>query len=277
MIACGAGLLALAACGPAPEALPRYWNTLPTVSEDAGQDQAPGLSSGGSGTPGGIAGFGSGGGRVGAGGGSGLGGSGGSGGASGSGGGLVPGFGAGGRPPVDAYVPPDRPPPLPVDARPDRPPGPPAAATCQVQIQVRTVTTDDGYSPRNIGVIWIADADGRWVKTLKRWANRRLSHLVEWRAVTAKAGAGGDMTDAVSGATLSTHRLHTATWNCTDRLRQPRPLDFYRVVFEMTETNSDKDDPGELHAVELDLAEPTFDRTYPDAEYFTDIKISKRP
>ncbi|MBK9033260.1 MAG: hypothetical protein IPL61_18640 [Myxococcales bacterium] len=82
--------------------------------------------------------------------------------------------------------------------------GPDAAAGCDtsplsaLRIVVRTTPFGGRYQPKNIGAIWIETASGQYVKTVKRWANRRLRYLTRYNAAS-----GGDITDAITGATLT--------------------------------------------------------------------------
>lgn len=101
-----------------------------------------------------------------------------------------------------------------------------------LRIVVRTTALGGRYAPRNIGAIWIETATGQYVKTVQRWANRRRAYLTSYMAVT-----GGDVTDAISGATLSSHITHDVTWNLTDRNRCEIPPGNYRVAIEMTDGN----------------------------------------
>ncbi len=72
------------------------------------------------------------------------------------------------------------------------------------------MTTGRDYNPRNSGAIWIVDGGGEFLKTLNVWAAKRKVHLNAWNSATSTAGMAGNIFDAVTGATLSTHRLHTA-------------------------------------------------------------------
>ena len=143
--------------------------------------------------------------------------------------------GDGGRP-VDAAVPSDGRPPI------DAPGGGPDAATgCDttpltgLTITVTTAPYGGRYQPKNIGAIWIETATGTYVKTVQRWANRRLQYLTRYNAAS-----GGDTTDAITGATLTSHQTHTVTWNLTNRQRCEVATGNYRVVMELT----DQDAPG---------------------------------
>jgi hypothetical protein len=109
---------------------------------------------------------------------------------------------------------------------------------CSLSVSVTTSAPGGKYRPRNVGAIWIADSSGKFVKSLDVWGNRRLSHVTAWNAATKAAGLGGNKVDAVTSATLSTHRAHNVTWNCRDARDQVVPDDAYRVYFEVTDSNN---------------------------------------
>ncbi|MBK9033911.1 MAG: DUF2271 domain-containing protein [Myxococcales bacterium] len=117
--------------------------------------------------------------------------------------------------------------------------GPDAAAGCDtsplsaLRIVVRTTPFGGRYQPKNIGAIWIETASGQYVKTVKRWANRRLRYLTRYNAAS-----GGDVTDAITGATLTSHITHDVTWNLTDRTHCEVPAGNYRVVMELTDQDA---------------------------------------
>jgi len=114
----------------------------------------------------------------------------------------------------------------------------PASQTCSLSVSVTTTAPGGKYRPRNVGAIWIADSTGRFVKSLDVWGNRRLSHVTAWTAATKAAGVSGNKVDAVTSATLSTHRTHDVTWNCTDYAGKVALDGTYRVYFEVTDSNS---------------------------------------
>ena len=117
--------------------------------------------------------------------------------------------------------------------------GPDAAAGCDssplsaLRIVVRTTAVGGRYAPKNIGAIWIETAAGQYVKTVKRWANRRLRYLTRYNAA-----AGGDVTDAITGATLTSHTTHDVTWNLTDRARCEVPAGTYQVALRVNRTTA---------------------------------------
>lgn len=100
-------------------------------------------------------------------------------------------------------------------------------------VKVTTVSFGGKYADKNVGAIWVTDAQDRFVKTLELWARKRKKHLVKWLGAS-----GGDVTDAVTGATIRSHREHTATWNCTDVNGSVVPDGVYKVYAEFTEENS---------------------------------------
>jgi hypothetical protein len=115
---------------------------------------------------------------------------------------------------------------------PDAAPPPAAAGPCMLRFDVTTTSANGNYAPRNVGAIWVSDANDRFVKTLKVWANARRKHLNRWIAAS-----GQNTTDAVTGATLSNHGARNATWDCSDVKHQPVPYGAYRMNVEFTERN----------------------------------------
>jgi hypothetical protein len=108
--------------------------------------------------------------------------------------------------------------------------GPPQ--TCTLTFQVTTATANGSYAPRNCGAIWVTDANGRFVKSLNVWAQKRIRHLVTWQA-----SAMGNTVDAVTSATVNSHGTRMAKWNCTGVDHQPVADGTYRINAEMTERN----------------------------------------
>ncbi|MEZ4404003.1 MAG: DUF2271 domain-containing protein [Kofleriaceae bacterium] len=117
--------------------------------------------------------------------------------------------------------------------------GPDAAPGCDLSplSAMRIVTTTSAvggrYAPKNVGAIWIETSGGQYVKTVERWGNRRAGYLTRWRAAS-----GGDLTDAITGATLTTHVTHDRTWSLTDRQRCEIAAGNYQVVMELTDRDS---------------------------------------
>ncbi len=87
---------------------------------------------------------------------------------------------------------------------------------CSLAITVTTSSAGGRYSPRNIGAIWVSDSSNRFIKTLNVWADKRAKYLKQWNQATAAASVPASRTDAISGATKSSHGVRTGTWNCTN-------------------------------------------------------------
>lgn len=110
-----------------------------------------------------------------------------------------------------------------------------SSSNCSLSVKVTTASAGGKYAPRNVGAIWVADEAGNFVRSLEVWAQRRVSNLSTWNSATSKAGAAGSRVDIVSQATLTSHKAHTATWNCQDFKKLPVPDGTYRVYFEIAD------------------------------------------
>lgn len=97
---------------------------------------------------------------------------------------------------------------------------------------VTTVSTGQSYDPKNIMAIWVVDNSGTFVKTLKKRAATRQQYLYKWIA-----DSGQNTTDAITGATLSSHQAHTVTWNARNAAGTLVPDGTYRIRVEYTTRN----------------------------------------
>ncbi len=68
--------------------------------------------------------------------------------------------------------------------------------------------------------------------TRKLRAEKRKQYLYTWNS-----NSGGDVTDANTGATLSSHQTHTVTWDCTDKDGTIVADGEYKVYVEFTEAH----------------------------------------
>jgi len=98
-----------------------------------------------------------------------------------------------------------------------------------VTFSVETEPTYTGFSPKHVLAIWVESDAGTFEKTLKLRADKRKQYLYTWNNKSA-----GNTTDAITGATLSTHTSHTVTWDCTDKSGQLVPDGDYKIVVEFT-------------------------------------------
>lgn len=108
---------------------------------------------------------------------------------------------------------------------------PPASATC-LSVEITTVSVFGRYTPSHVAAVWITDASGKFIKTLREWGVRRSGYLYTWRKQS-----GGSTVDAVTGATLKSHGLLTMEWNCTDAAKKRVAPGKYVVHAEFTESN----------------------------------------
>jgi hypothetical protein len=110
--------------------------------------------------------------------------------------------------------------------------------SCSLAVSVTTITAGGRYGPRNIGAIWVSDNSDHFIKTLNVWADKRSKYLTRWNAATSAASLPANRTDAISGATKTSHGVRTATWNCKDTKSVTVSDGSYKVCFELTEADS---------------------------------------
>lgn len=113
-----------------------------------------------------------------------------------------------------------------------------AQTTGKLDVSVATSSTGGNYAPRNIVAIWIEDGSGNFVKTLLAYADKRIQHLNTWEAATNAKSSMYNRTDAITGATQSSHGTRTCSWNGTDYNKSPVADGKYFVCMELTDKNS---------------------------------------
>lgn len=137
-------------------------------------------------------------------------------------------------------------------------------------VTLKTASYGGKFAEKNIGAIWITDAQDRFVKTLELWADKRKRHLVKWNAASQ-----GNVVDAVTGATSRMHVTHTAKWNCTDVNGATVADGVYRVYVEFTEDNSSSGaPPGKWFVAEFTKGPSNQTVTPPDQPYFKGIRLT---
>lgn len=102
----------------------------------------------------------------------------------------------------------------------------------ELTFSVKTVTNNGNFAPKHVLAIWGEDEQG-FIKTRKLRANQRKQYLYTWRSVS-----GDNVTDAITGATLSSHQTHTITWDCTDIDGNIIPDGDYTIFTEFTEKHA---------------------------------------
>ena len=100
-------------------------------------------------------------------------------------------------------------------------------------ISVTTKAPGGRYQPDNVGAIWIADANTRFVKSLYVWGQQRRNELRQWASATSAAGLSNNLVDAVTAATMRSHGARTASWNGTNTSRALVADGAYKVCFEV--------------------------------------------
>jgi hypothetical protein len=96
-----------------------------------------------------------------------------------------------------------------------------------------TQITSGTYSPANILAVWVKKSTGQYVRTLMVYASERKSYLYKWNS-----NSGGDKTDAVTGATLSTQKTFTVTWNMKNYAATTVANGSYLLCMEMTSSDA---------------------------------------
>ncbi len=138
---------------------------------------------------------------------------------------------------------------------------------------VKTISNNTGYSPKHVLAIWIKDSQGNFVKSCKVMANTRKQHLVKW-----KNNSGGNTTNAITGATLSTHQTHTITWDGKDYSGNLMADGVYQVWAEYTSQNSASGQPaGPYMSVEFTKSTSSLHLTPANLTYFSNIVLDWVP
>lgn len=103
-------------------------------------------------------------------------------------------------------------------------------------VSFNTTTAGGQYNPRHIMAVWVETNAAAFVRTIGNWSGTRRVSLTQWRAK-----AGTTDTDAVMGATVTTHAVRTtSTWNMTAKSTGLVVADgSYKVWLESV----DKDNP----------------------------------
>lgn len=153
--------------------------------------------------------------------------------------------------------------PVPVDA--GQPvPGPVATSPTTLSFSVQTGTLGGNYSPKNVYAIWVVDAQGKFVKTLAKFARARATYLTGWNAASR-----GNVVDAVTGATMSGHGQRTVSWNLTDVSQQTVADGDYQIVAEITDANR----TGRTVSVAFRKGPAPVRVTPPDAPSFSNMEL----
>lgn len=137
----------------------------------------------------------------------------------------------------------------------------------EVTLSFRTVTDNGNYAPKHVLAVWVEDENG-FVKSRLVRANNRKQYLYTWIAASSY-----NETDAVTGATISSHQAHTVVWDCTDLEGTEVPDGIYTIHIEFTERHAQ----GPLYSIEFEKGIEEQHITPFDASNFKDIQLDFYP
>lgn len=142
-----------------------------------------------------------------------------------------------------------------------------------VTVKYTTLSQQGAYAPRNVGVVWVTNASGEYIRTLDLWGTLFISQLKTWigelPGSVQAAAEELDVTDAVSGATALAFGPREAKWNFTHYTGATAPDGVYTVHIEVT----DKDETGETVTFDLPVGAGAQDFQVPDANFFAAITV----
>lgn len=129
-----------------------------------------------------------------------------------------------------------------------------------------TTTSISGaqYSPRHILAVWVKSSAGVYQRTLLVYASERKGYLYKWQS-----SSGGDKTDAISGATLSSSKAHSVTWNLKNIAGKALPQGSYVLCMEITS----KDGQGPYREINFTVGASNYTLTPEDGSNFKGISI----
>ena len=140
-------------------------------------------------------------------------------------------------------------------------------------VAVTTVDDGQGFSPENVGAIWVAQSSGAFVKTLKEWGKTRIDHIILWNQVTKAAGLSRNTVDAITSATAYAFGPYVVYWNFTDTTEKVVPDGSYRLYFETADFNVQ----GPNTYVEFTKNSTPATLVFPDTPSFTNIELILSP
>lgn len=135
----------------------------------------------------------------------------------------------------------------------------------EVTFNFTTLPNGATFSPRHVLAVWVEDETGNFVKSLKVQAEKRKQYLYTWNSKSS-----GNVTDAVTGATLTSHESHQVVWNRTNSSGLVVADGNYRMVVEYTSEHAQ----GPMLAVDFIIGATDLSLTPPDETYFTAISLT---
>ena len=143
-----------------------------------------------------------------------------------------------------------------------------------VHVEVTTRTTGQNYAPKHVLAVWVADSQGRFVKTLRVMGDKKRGRLSAWRAVVANNA--GAVVDAVTGATERQHGTVSADWDCRDVRGKLVPDGWYQIMVEFSEgkARGPVTPPGHLR---VQKGPEAYTASPKDLPYFAGLQVSYQP
>jgi hypothetical protein len=141
-----------------------------------------------------------------------------------------------------------------------------AAGTKSYTVEFKTVTGRGEYAPRHTLAVWVVDRRGAFVKSLVVRGRKHVRTLRQWNNASK-----GDATDAVTGASLSSHGRIEAQWDGTDASGKPAPDGDYGIRLEFCEGGASRATPG--GHIPFSKGPAPVNRSYPDTPQFKNIAV----
>jgi PKD repeat protein len=136
-----------------------------------------------------------------------------------------------------------------------------------VSFTVKTLPAGGNYAPKHVLAIWV-EKEGSFIKTRKAMANQRKQYLYKWAAAS-----GYNVTDAITGPTLSGHQTHTVEWDCTDLNGNIVADGDYTMIIEFT----DKHAQGPFYEIVFNKGTEPVTITPPDQQYIINMELNYTP
>jgi hypothetical protein len=140
----------------------------------------------------------------------------------------------------------------------------------KLDISFTTASYVGRYHPENCGAIWIEDAAGNYIATPAIWARIRTRPLFFYQAVRCQQ----DKPDAITSATLETHKSHSVTWDGKDLHDRVVPDGMYVLNIEVTEDEADAGRRAKYPFMKGAIAETLMP---PDTESVKGLKLVYTP
>ncbi len=141
-----------------------------------------------------------------------------------------------------------------------------------------TVTLSDpagNYSNVHVDAVWVTDAAGHFIKSLRKDAAARQGYLSKWNA----ARGNWSQIDGYTGATApnynSPYNPITVTWNCRDTNSLIVPDGDYRFYVEFTDYNGQG--PWTTNGITFTKGTNAVSNTYPDLQNISNLQVAFTP